>query len=38
MQGVEAVDNIHLGTTESTVVGRMDVEPPALVSRAGGLS
>ena len=30
MQGVEAVDNILLDTAESTVRGRMDVEPPAL--------
>jgi len=30
MQGVEAVDRILLGTPESTVTGRMDVEPPVL--------
>jgi protoporphyrinogen oxidase len=30
MQGVEAVDRILLGTRETTVMGRMDVEPPAL--------
>ena len=33
MQGVEAVDRILLGTPETTVTGRMDVEPPALVNR-----
>jgi protoporphyrinogen oxidase len=30
LQGVEAVDRILLGTPESTVNGRMDVEPPVL--------
>jgi protoporphyrinogen oxidase len=30
LQGVEAIDRILLGTTETTVTGRMDVEPPAL--------
>lgn len=30
LQGVEAVDRILLGVTETTVTGRMDVEPPAL--------
>ncbi|MFP5355686.1 MAG: protoporphyrinogen/coproporphyrinogen oxidase, partial [Gemmatimonadota bacterium] len=30
MQGVEAVDRLLLGTPESTVTGRMNVEPPAI--------
>lgn len=30
LQGVEAVDRILLGTRETTVTGRMDVEPPTL--------
>jgi protoporphyrinogen oxidase len=30
LQGVEAIDRILLGTRETTVTGRMDVEPPAL--------
>jgi hypothetical protein len=30
MQGVEAIDRLLLGTPESTVTGRMDVEPPVL--------
>jgi protoporphyrinogen oxidase len=30
LQGVEAVDRILLGITETTVTGRMDVEPPVL--------
>lgn len=32
MQGVEAVDRLLLGTPESTVTGRMGVEPPALTA------
>lgn len=32
LQGVEAVDRILLGVGETTVTGRMDVEPPALSS------
>lgn len=31
LQGVEAVDRILLGVRETTVAGRMDVEPPALM-------
>jgi protoporphyrinogen oxidase len=34
LQGVEAVDRILIGTPETTVHGRMDVEPPDL-ARAG---
>ncbi|MGQ0539159.1 MAG: protoporphyrinogen/coproporphyrinogen oxidase [Gemmatimonadaceae bacterium] len=30
MQGVEAVDRILLGTPETTVLGRMDAEPPVI--------
>jgi protoporphyrinogen oxidase len=30
LQGVEAVDRILLGVRETTVTGRMDVEPPLL--------
>ena len=30
LQGVEAVDRILMGTPETTVTGRMDVEPPEL--------
>ena len=30
LQGVEAADRILLGTEETTVTGRMDVEPPVL--------
>jgi len=30
LQGVEAVDRIVLGARETTVTGRMDVEPPTL--------
>jgi hypothetical protein len=32
MQGVEAVDRLLLGTPESTVTGRMGVEPPVLAT------
>lgn len=32
MQGVEAVDRLLLGTPESTVTGRMGIEPPALAT------
>lgn len=34
MQGVEAIDRLLLGTPESTVTGRMDVEPPVLARGA----
>lgn len=35
LQGVEAVDRLLLGTPESTVHGRMDVEPP-MIDRSVG--
>ncbi|MGQ0640587.1 MAG: protoporphyrinogen/coproporphyrinogen oxidase [Gemmatimonadaceae bacterium] len=34
LQGVEAVDRILLGTPETTVTGRMDVEPPVIAGAA----
>jgi protoporphyrinogen oxidase len=34
IQGVEAVDRILLGVNETTVTGRMDVEPPAVAKVA----
>jgi protoporphyrinogen oxidase len=37
LQGVEAVDRILSGTPETTVTGRMDVEPPALHAEGRGL-
>ncbi|MFN2397233.1 MAG: NAD(P)/FAD-dependent oxidoreductase [Gemmatimonadaceae bacterium] len=38
MQGVEAVDNILLGTVETTISGRMDSEPPSLGAEARTLA
>ena len=35
LQGVEAVDNILIGTPETTVHGRMDAEPPELENKGG---
>jgi hypothetical protein len=32
LQGVEAVDRILLGVKETTVTGRMDVEPPVVAA------
>jgi hypothetical protein len=35
MQGVEAVDHILLGTTETTYRGQMNADPPELPAANG---